>query len=219
MRKYIVSNPDILGGAPVIKGTRIPIEVILHRLKEGNSLEAIHKMYGWVDMKTLAGAVEEVIETVTTTLHAYPSHCERGRFFHHSPPLALSDRLTTLQPRYPEYRKIKRPFPPTAAGVCPQKDMLRANSMTGRPPGSPSGVNLTAASAKLGYDRGGKGVRQVASEALIIRRAARRSWRNALRCSPDAEAAVGSRHSQEGLPAGLEGRKMLACVYRVTVSS
>jgi uncharacterized protein (DUF433 family) len=70
MNKYIISNPDIMGGAPVIKGTRIPIEVILHRLKEGNSLAAIHKMYAWVDMKTLTGAIDEAIQTVTTTLHA-----------------------------------------------------------------------------------------------------------------------------------------------------
>jgi uncharacterized protein (DUF433 family) len=45
MNKYIISNQNIMGGAPVIKGTRIPIEVILHRLKEGNSLAAIHKIY------------------------------------------------------------------------------------------------------------------------------------------------------------------------------
>lgn len=59
-----------MGGAPVIKGTRIPIEVILYRLKEGNSIETIHKMYSWVDIKILTGAIEEAIQTVTTTLHA-----------------------------------------------------------------------------------------------------------------------------------------------------
>jgi uncharacterized protein (DUF433 family) len=40
---YIVSDPQIMGGAPVIKETRTPIVVILYRLKEGNSLEAIHE--------------------------------------------------------------------------------------------------------------------------------------------------------------------------------
>jgi uncharacterized protein (DUF433 family) len=70
MGKYITSTPNIMGGAPVIKGTRIPIEVILHRLKEGNTLEAIQKMYAWVDMKMLAGAVEQAIQPVKTTLHA-----------------------------------------------------------------------------------------------------------------------------------------------------
>jgi len=70
MKQNIISDPDIMGGAPVIKGTRIPIEVILHRLKEGISIEEIQKMYSWVDAQTIAGAVEEAIQTVTTTLHA-----------------------------------------------------------------------------------------------------------------------------------------------------
>lgn len=70
MTNYIVSDQNIMGGAPVIKGTRIPIEVILYRLKEGNSIEAIHKMYSWVDIETLTGAIDEAIQTVTTTLHA-----------------------------------------------------------------------------------------------------------------------------------------------------
>lgn len=70
MKKYISSDSNIMGGAPVIVGTRIPIEVILHRLKEGNSVEKIHEMYPWVDKQTLTGAIEEAIQTVTTTLHA-----------------------------------------------------------------------------------------------------------------------------------------------------
>ncbi len=68
--KYITSDPQIMGGAPVIKGTRTPIEVILYRLKEGNSIETIHEMYPWIDEQTLSAALEEVIHTVTTTLHA-----------------------------------------------------------------------------------------------------------------------------------------------------
>jgi uncharacterized protein (DUF433 family) len=68
--KYIISDPQIMGGAPVINGTRTPIEVILYRLKEGNSLEAIHEMYPWIDVDALSGALEEAIHTVTTTLHA-----------------------------------------------------------------------------------------------------------------------------------------------------
>jgi uncharacterized protein (DUF433 family) len=66
---YITSDPQIMGGAPVIKGTRTPLEVILYRLKEGNSLEAIHEMYPWIALDTLSGAFEEVIHTVTTALH------------------------------------------------------------------------------------------------------------------------------------------------------
>ncbi len=70
MKKYIISDPQIMGGAPVIKGTRIPIDVILHRLKEGNSLKAIHKLYPWIALDKLSGAIEEAIETITSRLHA-----------------------------------------------------------------------------------------------------------------------------------------------------
>jgi uncharacterized protein (DUF433 family) len=67
--KYITSNPNIMGGAPVITGTRIPIEVILYRLKEGNSLDMIQKMYSWVNKNVLAGAIDEAIQTIATNLH------------------------------------------------------------------------------------------------------------------------------------------------------
>lgn len=70
MKRYIVSDPQIMDGAPVIKGTRIPIDVILHRLKEGNSMKAIHKLYPWVAFDMLSGAIEEAIQTISSTLNA-----------------------------------------------------------------------------------------------------------------------------------------------------
>ena len=70
MKKYIASDPDIMGGAPVIKDTRIPIDVILHRLKEGNSVRSIHKMYPWVTIEKLSGAVEEAIQTINSSFNA-----------------------------------------------------------------------------------------------------------------------------------------------------
>lgn len=54
----------------ILQGTRTPIEVILYRLKESNSIQAIHEMYPWIDEPTLSGAIEEAIRTVTKTLHA-----------------------------------------------------------------------------------------------------------------------------------------------------
>jgi uncharacterized protein (DUF433 family) len=68
--KYLTSTPDILSGTPVIKGTRIPIEVILYRLKEGHSLEEIHSMYPWVETQTLERAIDEAIARISTTIHA-----------------------------------------------------------------------------------------------------------------------------------------------------
>lgn len=70
MKKYIISDPQIMGGALVIKGTRIPIEVVLHRLKEGSSVKSIHKMYPWVTLDNLSGAIGEAIQTISSTLNA-----------------------------------------------------------------------------------------------------------------------------------------------------
>jgi len=49
MTKYISSDPDILSGTPVIKGTRVPIGRILFLLKDGYTLDAIHDDYPHID--------------------------------------------------------------------------------------------------------------------------------------------------------------------------
>jgi len=40
-REYIVSTPDVLRGKPRIKGTRIPVSLILGYLAVGNTQEQI----------------------------------------------------------------------------------------------------------------------------------------------------------------------------------
>ncbi len=70
MHKYIVSDPTIMGGAPVIKGTRVPIETILYLLKDGYPLEIIHDDHPQISLETLSGAIDEVIQLINTTLHA-----------------------------------------------------------------------------------------------------------------------------------------------------
>jgi len=70
MAKYITSDPHIMGGAPVIKGTRVPIDVILHLLKQGYPLEVIHEDYAHISPETLSGAIDEAIQVVNSTLHA-----------------------------------------------------------------------------------------------------------------------------------------------------
>ena len=45
-----------MGGSPVIRGTRVPIEVILYRLKEGYSIEELHKHYPFDTFKQVQRA-------------------------------------------------------------------------------------------------------------------------------------------------------------------
>ena len=40
-REHIHSNPGILGGKPVVKGTRISVELILEYLSEGGTVDEI----------------------------------------------------------------------------------------------------------------------------------------------------------------------------------
>lgn len=68
--KYITSDPEIMGGSPVIQGTRIPIAVILSFVKQGYTVQEIHKMYNWISIGKLKGAIDEIADLVTTSLHA-----------------------------------------------------------------------------------------------------------------------------------------------------
>ena len=64
MKRYIVSNPEILGGKPVISGTRIPVEQILFLLREGFTVEAIQEEYPHLNRKTIIGTVEEAARLI-----------------------------------------------------------------------------------------------------------------------------------------------------------
>jgi uncharacterized protein (DUF433 family) len=44
-KNRIISNPDIMLGKPVIKGTRITVELILRKLSEGMIIEEVLKAY------------------------------------------------------------------------------------------------------------------------------------------------------------------------------
>lgn len=66
MKKYITSKLNTMGGMPVIVGTRIPIAVVIQRLKEGHTVKEIHEGYSWVPLKTLEGAINELVEKLSS---------------------------------------------------------------------------------------------------------------------------------------------------------
>ena len=65
--KYITSDPAILSGMPVIKGTRVPVARILSLLKEGYLLEEIHHQFDHISITTLQGALEETATIINTS--------------------------------------------------------------------------------------------------------------------------------------------------------
>lgn len=72
MSKYITVDKNIMSGAPVIKGTRIPIERIMFLIKDGYNIDAIHAEYPHVDIKTLQGVFDEITQNLITSLHGTP---------------------------------------------------------------------------------------------------------------------------------------------------
>jgi len=52
-RKYITIDANILGGSPVVKGTRIPLIKLYQLVKQGYSLQELQKDYQWVDKEKI----------------------------------------------------------------------------------------------------------------------------------------------------------------------
>ena len=69
MKKYIVSDPKIMSGHPVIADTRIPLSRILFLLKEGYSVEEIHQMYDHVSIRTLELVIDEIKQIIEKSIH------------------------------------------------------------------------------------------------------------------------------------------------------
>ncbi len=56
--KWIVSNPKICGGEPCIKGTRIPVHLLLDHLAAGDSFDDILKAYPQLTKVAVQEAIE-----------------------------------------------------------------------------------------------------------------------------------------------------------------
>ncbi|MDO8619212.1 MAG: DUF433 domain-containing protein [Candidatus Daviesbacteria bacterium] len=62
LKKYISIDKEILGGTPVISGTRIPIERIYELIKQGSTVENLQKDYSWVDKKKIQFVIAYLME-------------------------------------------------------------------------------------------------------------------------------------------------------------
>ena len=60
----IVSNPEILGGKPIVKGTRISVEFVLELLASGMNIEDILKEYTHLKREDILAVLEFAARTI-----------------------------------------------------------------------------------------------------------------------------------------------------------
>ena len=58
IKSYIQSNPDIMMGKPVIRGTRITVELILEKVAAGESIEQIQQEHPHLTTEQIRAALE-----------------------------------------------------------------------------------------------------------------------------------------------------------------
>jgi len=64
-RLPFTTNPDVMGGRLVFRGTRIPVEVLFENLADGMSLDEILDAYPALNREDAVAAIEMACDTVT----------------------------------------------------------------------------------------------------------------------------------------------------------
>lgn len=63
-KDYIERNPDIIQGKPVIKGTRIGVELLMRKLADGYSVEDLLRSYPHLHKKQILAALEYAADMI-----------------------------------------------------------------------------------------------------------------------------------------------------------
>ena len=64
---HVVVNPKVMGGKPVIKGTRLTVEYILGLLAQGTTIEDIRKEYKGLTKKDIQACLLNASKSLDTT--------------------------------------------------------------------------------------------------------------------------------------------------------
>lgn len=68
MIERVEVDPDIMAGKPVIKGTRIPVYVILELLGEGRDTEEVLELYPDLEEEDVRAALKTTLDDDSTLL-------------------------------------------------------------------------------------------------------------------------------------------------------
>jgi len=70
-KEYIHSDPKVMQGKPVIRGTRITVELVLEKLAAGESIEDLKKSYPHLPEDSIKACLLYAAESVRTDI-TYP---------------------------------------------------------------------------------------------------------------------------------------------------
>lgn len=70
-QKYITINPKIMAGKPVIRGTRVPVDLIIKKLAQNINTEEILKDYPRLTKDSIRAALWYASEVISTE-EVYP---------------------------------------------------------------------------------------------------------------------------------------------------
>lgn len=59
MAGIIIKDPEILGGEPVFRGTRVPFKIMIEYLEGGDTLDQFLEQYPSVSRELAVAAIEE----------------------------------------------------------------------------------------------------------------------------------------------------------------
>ena len=66
----VVVDPEILGGTPVIAGTRVPVRVLFEHLEAGDSLDAFLADFPSVSRQQAISVLEEARASIAHNAHS-----------------------------------------------------------------------------------------------------------------------------------------------------
>jgi uncharacterized protein (DUF433 family) len=71
VNEWIDVNPEVMGGKPVIKGTRIPVELVVRKLGEGASITDLLEGYPNLTKQAIHAALLYAADTIADEQFLY----------------------------------------------------------------------------------------------------------------------------------------------------
>ena len=68
MATVIIKDPNILGGDPIFRGTRVPFKVLIDYLEGGDTLDQFLEQYPSVSRELAIAAIEEARSSLVAQL-------------------------------------------------------------------------------------------------------------------------------------------------------